>query len=85
MEHPQDKRLRGRTGKAFPAGGMPLQYERWITCPYCGEAIISVVDGSAGTQSYIEDCEVCCRPILLQAEIDSDGNLLDIITRREDD
>jgi len=34
-----------------------------LNCPYCGEPINMVVDYSAGSQSYVEDCEVCCRPI----------------------
>jgi cysteine-rich CPXCG protein len=36
-----------------------------ITCPYCGENIELVVDCSIPDQEYIEDCEVCCRPISL--------------------
>lgn len=32
-------------------------------CPYCGEAISLLIDLSAGSQHYIEDCQVCCRPI----------------------
>lgn len=85
MEHVPEKRPRARTGKAFAAGSTPLQYERSVLCPYCGESFISVVDASAGDQSYYEDCEVCCRPILFHTEIDSDGNLLTITTLREDD
>lgn len=34
-----------------------------IHCPYCGESIEVIVDDSAGDQRYIEDCQVCCRPI----------------------
>jgi cysteine-rich CPXCG protein len=34
-----------------------------IHCPYCGEPIELCVDASAGDQDYIEDCQVCCRPI----------------------
>ena len=85
MEYTQDKRLRTKSRKPILAGCTPLQYERWIGCPYCGETFVSVVDGSAGNQSYFEDCEVCCRPILFQIEVDSDGNILAISTRREDD
>ena len=33
------------------------------TCPYCGEPIELVIDCSVAEQSYIEDCQVCCRPI----------------------
>jgi len=36
---------------------------RQVWCPYCGEAIEMVLDGTAGEQRYIEDCSVCCRPI----------------------
>ena len=32
-------------------------------CPHCGEEISMVLDTSVRRQSYIEDCEVCCRPI----------------------
>lgn len=34
-----------------------------IHCPYCGERIGILLDASAGEQDYIEDCQVCCRPI----------------------
>ena len=34
-----------------------------IHCPYCGEGYETVVDLSAGSQRYIEDCAVCCRPM----------------------
>ena len=40
----------------------PLFFEQ-IQCPYCGEFIPLRLDGSAGDQSYVEDCSVCCRPI----------------------
>ncbi len=45
-----------------------------INCPYCGELIEIVIDCSAGNQNYIEDCEVCCRPITLDIKVDQDGN-----------
>ena len=34
-----------------------------IQCPYCSETIDVVIDCSVEQQNYIEDCEVCCRPI----------------------
>ncbi len=85
MEYSQDKKPRARTGKAFLAGAAPLQHEHLVACPYCGESFAAVIDASAGDQSYYEDCEVCCRPILFRIEADSDGNVLNIITLREDD
>jgi hypothetical protein len=44
-----------------------------IACPYCGETITIVVDNSAGAQRYIEDCQVCCRPIVISVAFDEEG------------
>jgi len=37
--------------------------EQPIRCPYCDEIMEIVIDLSAGDQSYVEDCEVCCQPM----------------------
>ena len=47
--------------------------ERAIDCPYCGANFTIVIDLSAGSQQYIEDCAVCCRPIALAVAFDADG------------
>lgn len=44
-----------------------------IACPYCGETIDVSIDGSIPSQRYIEDCQVCCRPIMLSVRVDEDG------------
>ena len=36
-----------------------------IRCPYCGEWLEVFIDPSVRRQEYIEDCQVCCRPITL--------------------
>jgi transcription elongation factor Elf1 len=41
----------------------PEAVEAFFTCPFCGETISMIVETSAQIQEYIEDCEVCCRPI----------------------
>ena len=46
---------------------------KFIICPYCGEKIELVIDCSIPEQSYIEDCEVCCRPISLSIVVDEKG------------
>jgi hypothetical protein len=46
-----------------------------IQCPYCGESIEILVDDSAGDQRYIEDCQVCCRPITIAVSVDEAGGL----------
>jgi len=37
--------------------------EHFFTCPYCWQQISMVLDPSEEVSDYIEDCEVCCRPI----------------------
>lgn len=44
-----------------------------VFCPYCGEPIELIIDDSAGDQRYIEDCQVCCRPIVVAVSLDEDG------------
>ncbi|MDH3351617.1 MAG: CPXCG motif-containing cysteine-rich protein [Gammaproteobacteria bacterium] len=45
--------------------------ERRIDCPFCGESITIVVDPSAGPQSYVEDCQVCCQPMQISIEAEN--------------
>jgi len=63
---------------------MSLQEEIEIECPYCRERITLLVDGSAGSQEYIEDCQVCCRPINLYVTIDAEDQP-QVEVRREDE
>jgi hypothetical protein len=42
-----------------------IQFET-ITCPYCWEAIEIAVDLSVDSQQQVEDCSVCCRPIVIR-------------------
>lgn len=51
---------------------MPYVETRAASCPYCGEPIELVVDTSVAEQSYVEDCEVCCRPIVVHAATSDD-------------
>ena len=43
------------------------------SCPYCGAQIELLVDWSAGKQAYVEDCEICCRPMNLKIAIEHWG------------
>ena len=45
-----------------------------VECPYCGETISLELDSSAGSQRYIEDCHVCCRPITVLLDVDEVGD-----------
>lgn len=53
-------------------------------CPYCGESISVLADASCGNQSYIEDCEVCCQPMVVSVWVDEDGNA-SVSLNREDE
>ncbi len=41
-----------------------------ITCPYCWETIEISLDLSVEAQQYVEDCSVCCRPIVIAYRTD---------------
>jgi hypothetical protein len=47
--------------------------EYFFECPYCCERISMVLDVSVNAQTYIEDCEVCCRPIELRYTVRDDA------------
>ncbi len=49
-----------------------------VQCPYCGEQLDWLVDVSAGTQRYVEDCSVCCRPIECRLALAGDDYWLEV-------
>lgn len=49
--------------------------EKLIGCPYCGETIEVLIDPADLDQHYIEDCQVCCRPINFVITEDMNGEL----------
>ena len=52
--------------------------ERRISCPFCAESMHILLDLSAGDQSYIEDCQVCCQPMQVSfAVLDSPDHGMD--------
>lgn len=50
--------------------------ETSISCPYCGESISVLIDNSLPEQTYVEDCQVCCRPIELSVIVDMEGEVI---------
>ncbi|MDX2502938.1 MAG: CPXCG motif-containing cysteine-rich protein [Gammaproteobacteria bacterium] len=54
---------------------MNIEEEQVISCPYCGESIHVMIDCSSGEQEYIEDCQVCCRPIIFQVSYGADNSI----------
>jgi hypothetical protein len=49
--------------------------EQIVRCPYCGEGIEVLIDHQEAGHQYIEDCQVCCKPIIFSVAEDSVGNL----------
>lgn len=70
-----------RAGAALTDGGAQFTT---VQCPYCGEPFDTLVDLSAGSTSYVEDCQVCCRPIELGIEVSVEGALASVNARRSD-
>ena len=44
-----------------------------IRCPHCGERIDIQVHIGSDDEDYVEDCSVCCRPIMLHISRDENG------------
>ncbi|MDP9018541.1 MAG: CPXCG motif-containing cysteine-rich protein [Candidatus Eremiobacteraeota bacterium] len=54
---------------------MPLETDVAYCCPYCGVDNYLGVDPTGGLrQRLIEDCQVCCSPIVFTVRIDHDGD-----------
>ena len=68
----------GASGRLLPEEFVPVR------CPYCGERLETRVDLTADEPTYIEDCQVCCRPIEFGVERDESGALLSVSVRRLD-
>ena len=47
--------------------------EERVSCPYCAESIQVLIDAEEAGQQYIEDCQVCCRPITFIVFVDAMG------------
>ncbi|MFA5983656.1 MAG: CPXCG motif-containing cysteine-rich protein [Methylococcaceae bacterium] len=56
------------------------QEQHFCSCPYCGESITVLIDTSIDEQSYYEDCQVCCAPILFSVLIFEDQIVVDLKT-----
>ena len=54
-------------------------------CPYCGQPLWIPVDPGGGRrQRFVTDCEICCRPIEVDARIDGAGGIVVDVARDED-
>jgi hypothetical protein len=45
-----------------------------VGCTYCGAWVDLLLDPGGGPlQRYVEDCEICCRPLVLRVSWDAGG------------
>ena len=63
---------------------MNIEQDAKIICPYCSSEFTLLIDISGGEQTLVEDCEVCCQPVVLSLHIDN-GTLVSCDARREND
>ena len=48
-----------------------------FSCPYCGVDLNARLDVSAGKhQRFVQDCEVCCKPIQIDVRFSGDEVIL---------
>ena len=69
---------------AAPTGSAGGSEFHQVHCPYCGEPFETLIDLSAGTASYVEDCQVCCQPIDFTVQVDHAGALESLVVGRSD-
>ena len=46
-----------------------------LQCPHCWESVELLVDCSVPNQQFVEDCSICCNPILVTMTLGEDDEL----------
>ena len=54
-----------------------------VLCPFCGEQVGLFVDATLPHQQYVEDCEVCCRPMLVTIDATAEDPIVDVTRENE--
>lgn len=55
-----------------------------LQCPYCWERVEILVDRSVEHQEYVEDCSVCCNPIVVTVSFPEDEKLAPQVEARRE-
>jgi len=56
-----------------------VEISETISCPFCGQFNEIGLDTSLARQSFVTDCQVCCRPFEVVVECE-DGEILNLET-----
>ncbi len=54
-----------------------------VLCPYCGESVELLIDATLPSQQYVEDCEVCCRPMVVSIDASADEPVVNVNPENE--
>lgn len=60
---------------------MDCLQEKPISCPWCGERFSVLLDLSVPHQNYVEDCEVCCAPIVFDVTVQDENDVAVTVSR----
>jgi hypothetical protein len=64
-------------------GFIPLTEYIEVECPYCSESQALNIELTAAHQTYTEDCQVCCKPMVLTIEVDYETEQVHIYAQQE--
>ena len=56
-----------------------------MQCPHCWEPIEVLIDTSVAEQEYVEDCQVCCQPLLFTVAVPFDSEEPQVEVRPENE
>ena len=59
------------------------RYEQRVDCPYCGAPLTLLLDSSDSGAEYMEDCQVCCRPMVVALLDDGDTPIAHVRSENE--
>jgi transcription elongation factor Elf1 len=57
--------------------------EEYFACPYCGSENFVSIELGQKRFSSIQDCEICCRPIVVNVVLQ--GEYIDVRVERENE
>jgi hypothetical protein len=54
-----------------------------VLCPFCGQPVELLIDTTLPHQEYVEDCEVCCRPMVVSIDATADEPIVEVTRENE--
>jgi hypothetical protein len=60
-----------------------MHEEITVSCPYCAESMVVEPEPANQAFEYIEDCGVCCRPIVIWVSYAEEGSKVAVRTEND--